>query len=104
MGIVLPLAVPDNDFPCRARPFPIFGSTTMSSSNNSNGTNSSITLKSFAELANVLDLESLPPGPPDTDDETPSAVDSATTQREAPVIDEPTPMSSTQVDLASLIA
>ncbi len=79
----------------------------MSSSNdakNSNGTNGSITLKSFAELANVLDLESLPPGPPDTDDETPSAIDSATTQTEPPVIDEPTPMSSTQVDLASLIA
>src|SRR6266542_2098700 len=79
----------------------------MSSSNdakNSNGTNGSITLKSFAELANVLDLESLPPGPPDTDDETPSAVDSATTQREAPVIDEPTPIPSTQLDLASLIA
>jgi len=79
----------------------------MSSSNdakNSNGTNGSITLKSFADLANVLDLESLPPGPPDTDDETPSAVDSATTQREAPVIDEPTPIPSTQLDLASLIA
>ena len=44
----------------------------MSSSNNgknSNGTDGSITLRSFAELANVLDLESLPPGPPDTDDE-----------------------------------
>jgi len=79
----------------------------MSSSNdgkNCNGTNGSITLKSFAELANVLDLESLPPGPPDIDDETPSAIDSATTQTEPPVIDEPTPMSSTQVDLASLIA
>ena len=35
------------------------------SSNNGNGT---ITLKSFSELASVLDLESLPPGPPDVDD------------------------------------
>ncbi|MBV9356984.1 MAG: hypothetical protein JO023_15845 [Chloroflexi bacterium] len=71
---------------------------------NNSGTTGSITLKSFAELANVLDLESLPPGPPDTDDEIPSAVDSATTQTEPPVIDEPSPISSTQVDLARLIA
>ena len=79
----------------------------MSSSNNgknSNGTNGSITLKSFAELATVLDLESLPPGPPDADDETASAIDSATTQTEPPVIEEPSPITSTQVDLASLIA
>ena len=79
----------------------------MSSSNdgkNSNGTNGSITLKSFAELASVLDLESLPPGPPDADDETPSAIDSATTQPEPPVVEQPSPIASTQVDLASLIA
>src|SRR5262252_10194505 len=43
---------------------PIFGSTqTMSSSNHNNGANGTITLKSFAELASVLDLDSLPPGP-----------------------------------------
>src|SRR5712691_8150914 len=71
---------------------------------NNNGTNGSITLKSFAELANVLDLESLPPGPPDTEDETPGAIDSTTTATESPVIGEPSPIASTQVDLASLIA
>jgi hypothetical protein len=79
----------------------------MSSSNdgnNSNGTNGSITLKSFSELASVLDLESLPPGPPDTDDETTSAIDPATTQTETPVIEEPSPIASTQGRLASLIA
>jgi hypothetical protein len=79
----------------------------MSLSNNgknSNGTNASITLKSFSELASVLDLESLPPGPPDADDETPSAMDSATTQPEPPVVEQPSPIASTQVDLASLIA
>jgi hypothetical protein len=41
---------------------PIFWEQAMSSSTHINGT---ITLKSFAELANVLDVESLPPGPPD---------------------------------------
>jgi len=77
----------------------------MSSYNNgknSNGTNGSI--KSFAELANVLDLGSLPPGPPDTDDETTSAIDPATTQTETSVIEEPSPIASTQGRLASLIA
>jgi hypothetical protein len=79
----------------------------MSSSNtgkNSNSTNGSITLKSFSELATVLDLESLPPGPPDIDDQTPSAVDSAATETEPAVIEAPSPIASTQVDLASLIA
>src|SRR5712691_10444353 len=33
------------------------------SSYNSNGSNGTITLKSFAQLADVLDLDSLPPGP-----------------------------------------
>jgi hypothetical protein len=79
----------------------------MSSSNtgkNSNGTNGSITLKSFSELASVLDLESLPAGPPDSDDEMATAVDPATTQTEPPAIQQPAPIASTQVDLASLIA
>ncbi len=60
----------------------------MSLSNNgknSNGTNGSITLKSFSELAGVLDLESLPPGPPDADDETASTIDPATTETEPPL-------------------
>src|SRR5216683_7530870 len=79
----------------------------MSSSNNGkniNGTNGSITLKSFAELANVLDLESLPPGPPDTYGEAASALVPATIETEPPVMEEPSPIASTQVDLASLIA
>src|SRR5205823_156340 len=97
----------DNDFPVGPRPFPSSGAITMSSFNdgkNSNGTNGSITLKSFAELANVLDLESLSPGPPDTDDETTSAIDPATTETDPPVIEEPSLIALTQVDLASLIA
>ena len=55
---------------------------------NNNRNNGSITLKSFSELAGVLDLESLPPGPPDTDDETPSAIDSTTTDTEPAVIED----------------
>jgi hypothetical protein len=77
--------------------------SSFNDSKNSNGTNGSITLKSFAELASVLDLESLPPGPPD-DGETTSALDSAATQTESPVVAEPAPIASTHVDLASLIA
>ena len=39
----------------------------MSSSNHSsNGASGLITLKSFTELASVLDLDSLPPGPADS--------------------------------------
>jgi hypothetical protein len=71
----------------------------------SNGKNAfNHTLKSFSELGSVIDFESLPPGPPDATDETPSAINSATTQVEPPVIEEPSPVASTQVDLASLIA
>jgi hypothetical protein len=51
----------------------------MSSSKNSNGTNGTITLKSFTELADVLDLESLPPGPPDVDDQNLAAADTSVT-------------------------
>jgi hypothetical protein len=79
----------------------------MSSFNNgknSNGTNGSITLKSFAELANVLDLETLPPGPLDADDEVTSAIDPATTQTEPTVAEEPSRAPATPLDLASLIA
>ncbi len=85
----------------------------MSSSNNgknSNGTNGSITLKSFAELANVLDLESLPPGPSDVDDNTDTtgqtdvALDntSADTQSRLDVAEQPP--AARHSDLASLIA
>src|SRR5579859_5793440 len=73
-----------------------------SSSNGNNGFNH--TLKNFSELASVIDVESLPPGPPDAADGTPSAIDSATIQTEPPVIEQPSPIASTQVDLASLIA
>ena len=78
--------------------------SSFNDSKNSNGTNGSITLKSFSELASVLDLENLPPGPPDPDDETPSAIDSATIQTESTVVEEAAPITSTRVDLASLIA
>src|SRR5216683_2992713 len=40
----------------------------------------------------------------DTDDETASAIDPATTETEPPAIEEPSPIASTRVDLASLIA
>jgi len=73
-----------------------------SSSNGKNGF--SHTLKNFSELASVIDVESLPPGPPDADDHTSTTSDSATPQTEAPVIEQPYPIASTQVDLASLIA
>jgi chromosome segregation ATPase len=79
----------------------------MSSFNNvknSNGTNGSITLKSFSELASVLDLESLPPGPPDAANEPLSALEPAATQTEPAFVEAPAPIASTQVNLASLIA
>src|SRR5579859_7682395 len=73
-----------------------------SSSNGKNGF--SHTLKNFSELASVIDVESLPPGPPDADDHTSTTSDSATPQTEAPVIEQPYPTASTQGRLASLIA
>src|SRR5437763_4195532 len=75
-----------------------------SSSNNGNGT---ITLKSFSELASVLDLESLPPGPPDTDDKTDattdSIVDNTAADSQSDIVEEPA-SAATQLDLASVIA
>jgi hypothetical protein len=75
-----------------------------SSSNNGNGT---ITLKSFSELASVLDLESLPPGPPDADDEadarTDSIVHNTAADSQLDIVEEPA-SSVTQLDLASVIA
>ncbi len=85
----------------------------MSSSNtgkNSNGTSGSITLKSFAELANVLDLESLPPGPPDVDDnadgtgKTDSALGSTSANTRSDGSAEEQPSTAAPLDLASLIA
>src|SRR5258708_5250134 len=75
-----------------------------SSDHHSNGT---ITLKSFSELANVLDLESLPPGPPDADDETHATTDDTliTDAVSEPGVVDLTPPASTQpLDLASVIA
>jgi hypothetical protein len=82
----------------------------MSSSNNGNGTNGSITLKSFAELANVLDLESLPPGPSDVDDNTDTtgqtdvALDNTSADTQSGVDVAEQPPAATHADLASLIA
>jgi hypothetical protein len=73
-------------------------------SKNSNGTNGSITLKSFSELASVLDLESLPPGPPVTDDERAPTADNAPTVPESSVVDEALSTTTPHLDLASLIA
>ena len=74
------------------------------SSNNGNGT---ITLKSFSELTSVLDLESLPPGPPDADDEADarpdSIVDNTPADSQSDIVEEPA-SAATQLDLASVIA
>src|SRR5712692_6617070 len=73
-------------------------------SKNSNGTNGSITLKSFSELASVLDLESLPPGPLETDDEHAPTVVNALTVPESSVVDDALSTPAPHLDLASLIA
>ena len=77
----------------------------MSSSKNCNGANGSITLKSFSELADVLDLQSLPPGPPDCDDDTSTTRDQSSVLPESIVIEQPdpTPAPAPQ-NLASLMA
>src|SRR5438128_2487744 len=77
----------------------------MSSTNN--GT---ITLKSFADLAQHLDLESLPPGPPDVDQTTNSVETTPADGDEYPAITSisparlPVPPVAPAQDLASLIA
>ncbi len=77
----------------------------MSSSKNSNGASGSITLKSFSELGDVLDLQSLPSGPPDCDDDTSTARDQSSDLPETIVIEQPdpTPAPAPQ-NLASLMA
>jgi len=73
-------------------------------SSNSNGSNGSITLKSFAQLADVLDLDSLPPGPSDADIADVATIDeSSSGPRSIPVIEVMTSLQAPQ-DLASLIA
>jgi hypothetical protein len=79
----------------------------MSSSNNSNGATGTITLKSFAELASVLDLESLAPGPPDAIDDTEVTTHNALVAdaaTESAVVEPRTTASAQPLDLASVIA
>jgi hypothetical protein len=79
----------------------------MSSSNNgknSDGTNGSITVKSFAQLANVLDLESLAPGLRDANEETNAMLDNAAGDPKLTLIGEQPSHSRPQLDLASVIA
>jgi hypothetical protein len=105
MGIVLPLAGTDNDFSESVPAVPIFREQeTMSSSTRTNGT---ITLKSFAELASVLDVENLPPGPPDpasTDEITTEVMLVNPTATEPGVIRPQTTTTVPPLDLASVIA
>jgi hypothetical protein len=105
MGIVLPLAVTDNDFSESIAAVPIFREQeTMSSSTHTNGT---ITLKSFAELASILDVENLPPGPPDSDnaDDITAEVTLVNATASEPVVIEPQTTTSVQpLDIASVMA
>jgi hypothetical protein len=76
----------------------------MSSSTHNNGT---ITLKSFAELASVLDVENLPSGPPDpdsTDDITTEVMLVNPTASEPGLIPPQTTTTVQPLDLASVIA
>jgi len=77
----------------------------MSSSKNCNGANGSITLKSFSELADVLDLQSLPPGPADSDEAASTIHNSQSAPAESIVVEQsdPTPAPAPQ-NLASLMA
>jgi len=77
----------------------------MSSSNNSHSTNGSITLKSFSELADVLDLQNLPPGPADSDEAASTIQNSQSAPAESIVVEQsdPTPAPAPQ-NLASLMA
>ena len=76
------------------------------SSSNSNGSNGTITLKSFAQLADILDLDSLPSGPSDSD--SPSAANTIGEQPAiAPVsnsVHEAHKTTAAPPDLATLIA
>jgi hypothetical protein len=74
----------------------------MSSSNNH--TNETITLKIFSELASVLDLESLQPGPSEPDDTSLAAQLSTTDANPHGYIDEPDSSEPQSINLASLMA
>ena len=74
------------------------------SSSNSNGSNGSITLKSFAQLADVLDLDSLPPGPSDADTADIATIDEPSSAPRSGSVVETTANVPAPHDLASLIA
>ena len=74
------------------------------SSSNSNGSNGTITLKSFAQLADVLDLDSLPPGPSEAVTANVATIDEPfSAPRSITVVELGTSLPAPQ-DLASLIA
>src|SRR4051794_30065794 len=72
----------------------------MSSSLQNHCSNGTVTLKSFAELASVLDVDSLPPGPADA-----GALDGTPLTTHQPVTDgEPQTAPTKPADLASVIS
>src|SRR5437899_9395749 len=74
------------------------------SSSNSNGSNGSITLKSFAQLADVLDRDSLPPGPSEADAANVASPDEPSLPPQSVTVVEASTSSPAPHDLASLIA
>src|SRR5437899_1591398 len=74
------------------------------SSSNSNGSNGSITLKSFAQLADVLDRDSLPPGPSEADAANVASPDEPSLPPQSVLVVETTTNLPAPHDLASLIA
>ncbi|HEY1297011.1 MAG TPA: hypothetical protein VGJ60_28375 [Chloroflexota bacterium] len=71
------------------------------SSSNSNASNGTITLKSFAQLADVLDLDSLPSGPSDSDSPSAGTIDELAIATESISINE---ARTALPDLATLIS
>jgi len=75
------------------------------SSSNSHGSNATITLKSFAQLADVLDLDSLPSGPGDSDLPSAATIDEQPAIAAEPIsLDEARTSMPAPADLATLIA
>ena len=101
MDIVKRLAVTRQRFSCRHGRSHLREQSRCLPPSYSNGSNGSITLKSFAQLANVLDLESLPPGPSDTETSNDVRVDEPTSTPHLHPVAETVPA---PLDLASLIA
>src|SRR5437899_1770313 len=71
---------------------------------NSNGSNGTITLKSFAQLADVLDLDSLPPGPSEAVTADVAAIDEPFSAPQSITVVELGTSLPAPKDLASLIA